>query len=153
MAELFERDVHAWARDQALALRRLAERRPELGAELDFANIALEIEDMGKSVGRELVSRLAVLLAHLAEWQWQPGERSRSWLSTIGQQRDEIAALLDDNPSLGAGLDVALAKAWTRARRQAHRETGIALQVFPLPCPFTLDDALTDDWLPEQPAD
>ena len=105
-----------------------------------------------KSLARELVSRLAILLAHLAKWHWQPGERSRSWLTTIGHQRDEIAALLEDNPSLRPNLDDAMAKAWSRARRQAARETGIALTVFPTACPFTLDDVLADAWLPDTTA-
>ena len=150
--DLYERDTHAWARDQAAALRRLAAHRPELTAELDLPHLAMEIEDMGKSLARELVSRLAILLAHLAKWHWQPGERSRSWLTTIGHQRDEIAALLEDNPSLRPNLDDAMAKAWSRARRQAARETGIALTVFPTACPFTLDDVLADAWLPDTTA-
>lgn len=148
MADLYDQDIHAWAKSQAAALRELAERRPELGADLDLANLALEIEDMGKSLGRELVSRLAVLLAHLAKWHWQPGERIRSWLAKIDHQRDEIAALLDDNPSLRSGVERAFAKAWPRARRQAHRETGIALAVFPEACPFEPNDALAENWLP-----
>jgi hypothetical protein len=146
--DLYERDVHAWARDQALALRRLAERRPELDAEIDLANLVTEIEDMGKSLGRELVSRLVILLTHLAKWRWQPAERSRSWPATIANQRGEIAELLDENPSLRPSLGKALAKAWGRARRQAHHETGIAIAVFPDTCPFGLDDALAEGWLP-----
>lgn len=146
--DLYERDVHAWARDQALALRRLAERRPELTGEIDLANLVMEIEDMGKSLGRELVSRLVILLTHLAKWRWQPAERSRSWLATIANQRGEIAELLEENPSLRPALGEALTKAWGRARRQAHHETGIVLDVFPENCPFGSDDVLTDAWLP-----
>ena len=66
----------------------------------------------------------------------------------IGHQRDEIAELLEENPSLRPALGEALTKAWGRARRQAHHETGIAIAVFPEPCPFALDDVLAEGWLP-----
>jgi len=62
----YETDFHGWAMEQADLLRtgRLAE--------ADLANIAEEIESMGRSEKRELVNRLAVLLAHLLKWQFQP---------------------------------------------------------------------------------
>ncbi len=37
-----------------------------------IANIAEEIEDVGKSEQRELASRMAVLIAHLLKWKYQP---------------------------------------------------------------------------------
>ena len=62
----YEGDFYAWANEQAGLLRagRLAE--------ADIAHIAGEIETMGKSEKRELISRLTVLLQHLLKWQYQP---------------------------------------------------------------------------------
>jgi hypothetical protein len=54
-SSLYEQDFHAWTMQQAELLRA----RQLDCADLD--NIAEEIEDMGKSVRRELTSRLAVL--------------------------------------------------------------------------------------------
>ena len=39
---------------------------------LVLEHIAEEIEDVGKSEQRELETRMAVLLAHLLKWQYQP---------------------------------------------------------------------------------
>jgi len=57
---LYDRDIVAWAEEQAHLLRagRLAE--------LDIEHLAEEIEDLGKSEQRALASRLSVLLAHLS---------------------------------------------------------------------------------------
>jgi len=77
----YDRDVVAWANEQAALLR------GGRFSELDIEHIADEVEDVGKSEQRELVSRMAILLAHLLKWQFQPERRGRSWLNTIKNQR------------------------------------------------------------------
>ena len=91
---LHDNDFYAWSLDQAALLR--------VGrvGEADLATIAEEIESMGKTEKRELVSRLTVLLLHLLKWERQPTGRSKSWRLSIANARDEIADLLDDNSSL-----------------------------------------------------
>ncbi|MCT6678023.1 DUF29 domain-containing protein, partial [Staphylococcus aureus] len=74
---LYEQDFYAWANEQAGLLR-----AGKL-AQADIEHIAEEIESMGKTEKRELVSRLAVLLLHLLKWQFQPGRRGTSWQATI----------------------------------------------------------------------
>ena len=59
---------------------------------------------MGKSEQRELETRMAVLLAHLLKWQYQPTHRGRSWLATIREQRKMIAIRLKQTPSLKKSL-------------------------------------------------
>ena len=56
---LYDTDFYAWANEQAALLRagRLSE--------ADIENVAEEIESMGKSEKRELISRLTILLLHL----------------------------------------------------------------------------------------
>lgn len=147
-ATLHDLDFTAWTEEQADRLRRLGIEYPEAAASLDLPNLAEEVADMGKSVGRELVSRLAVLLAHLAKWKWQPGFRGRSWTLTIRSQRYEITALLEDNPSLRQRLSELMAKAWRRGREQTAIETGLEPGLFPAASPFALDDVLNESWLP-----
>jgi len=53
-----------------------------VGNAIDVENIAEEIESMGKSEKRELISRLAVLLAHLLKWEFKSERRSNSWKYT-----------------------------------------------------------------------
>ena len=66
----YEKDFHAWTLENAALLR---QRR---FAEIDVDNIAEELENMGRSERHELVNRLAVLLAHLLKWRFQPARRS-----------------------------------------------------------------------------
>jgi hypothetical protein len=60
---LYERDFYAWSREQAELLR-----AGKL-AEAEIENIAEEIDSMGSTEKRELISRLAVLLLHLLKWR------------------------------------------------------------------------------------
>lgn len=77
MKTSYEADVVAWANEQAALLR--AGRFDQL----DLANIAEEIEDVGKSEKRELASRISVLLAHLLKWKYQPNLRSSSYMNAF----------------------------------------------------------------------
>ncbi len=63
MGTSYEKDVVAWANEQAALLR-----AGKFSA-LDIEHIAEEIEDVGKSQQRERGNRMAVLLAHLLKWQ------------------------------------------------------------------------------------
>jgi len=94
MATLYQQDVIAWANQQAALLR------AGRFAELDVEQVAEEIEDVGKSEQRELANRIAVLLAHLLKWQFQPERQGRSWRQTITVQRRAIAKRLQRTPSL-----------------------------------------------------
>ena len=57
MEALYNRDIIAQANEQAAAFLRSGQ-----FDKLDLANLAEEIEDVGKSEKRELASRLAVLI-------------------------------------------------------------------------------------------
>ena len=67
---LHDNDFYAWSLEQAALLR-----AGRVG-EADLATIAEEIESMGKTEKRELVSRLTVLRLHLLKWERQPAGRS-----------------------------------------------------------------------------
>ena len=77
----YDEDFCAWTEEQARLLR------AGQFSQLDVENIAEEMEDLGRSIRRELRNRLAVLTMHLLKWQYQPGHRSRSWSITIREQR------------------------------------------------------------------
>jgi hypothetical protein len=140
---LYDRDFYAWTHEQAALLR-----SGRLDA-ADIDNIAEEIESMGRSEKRELVSRLAVLLQHLLKWRFQPDFRSNSWRLTIEEQRNSLADHLDENPSLRAQLDRALETAYRSARLKAAAETGLARDSFPEVCPFTCEQAMSQAFWPE----
>lgn len=121
MTSLYDKDVLAWSIEQAALLR---ERR---WSALDIENLAEEIEDVGNSVRRELGSRMAVLIAHLLKWQYQPQLRSNSWRRTIKVQRTGIVRRLGKVPSLRSALsdDDWMQDAWEDALLIAMKETGL----------------------------
>jgi hypothetical protein len=143
MNNTYENDTYAWAIEQAAYIR---SGRFDL---LDLENIAEEIEDVGKSEQRELTSRLAVLLAHLLKCQYQPELSGSSWQRTIKEQRKAVARLLKKMPSLKPKLTNIefLEGLWSDAVVITIKETG--RDDFPEACPWSMDDVLNADWLPE----
>ncbi|MEY2875229.1 MAG: hypothetical protein RLZZ373_2600 [Pseudomonadota bacterium] len=143
MGTPYEKDVVAWAMEQAALLR-----AGKLSA-IDIEHIADEIEDVAKSEKRELARRVSELLAHLLRWQHQPGRRCSSWTRTIKEQRRGVAAALEDTPSLRASLadERWLRGTWSDAVTKAIDETG--LDDFPEVCPWAMDLVLSVDFFPE----
>jgi hypothetical protein len=88
------------------------------------------------------------------KWNIQPdGRYSRSgkstWLSTILEQRRRLAQLLQNSPSLKPFAVSALTEQYPHAVRRASAETAIPIQQFPADCPFSLDQVLDQEYLPE----
>lgn len=139
----YEKDFYAWALHNSALIRqgRLSE--------VDLEHIAEEIESMGNSNKRELASRLAVLIAHLLKWQFQPTRRSTSWRLTIKVQRININRLLKQNPSLKHEVNSILEDAYEEAIVIAANETGLDESSFPKNCPFNLEQCLSGEFFPE----
>ncbi len=142
MTTRYEVDIVAWANEQAQLLRA---GRLDL---LDIEHIAEEIEDVGKSEQRELANRMAVLLAHLLKWQYQPERRGGSWMRTIKEQRKRVLLGLEETPSLSGKLHDAKwwSGVWADAVAQAIGDTGI--DSFPEECPWAVSEVLDAAWLP-----
>jgi hypothetical protein len=142
---LYDSDFYAWANTQAALLR-----AGKLD-QADIENIAEEIESMGRSEKRELVSRLSVLLLHLLKWQYQPARRGASWEVTIGNQRRALIRHLRDNPSLKPKIPEAVDDAYIDARASAYAETGLGLATFPPVCPWPFEQFMDENFWPGLP--
>ena len=138
----YDQDFYAWITRNVQLLRAGSL------SEIDADHIAEELESMGKRDLRQLRSRLQVLTMHLLKYQYQPERQSKSWLTTIDHQRDEIEALLLDSPSLRIAMDEALAPTYLKAVRDACRETGLPESVFPQTCPYGIAELLDSGFLP-----
>ena len=135
--DLYEHDFVRWTEEQARAIR---EGRMDA---LDREHLAEEIESVGRSDKREVRSRLAVIVQHILKQRLQPALDGSSWRWTIDTQRQEIAALVAESPSLRGYLDEALGLAFPLAIRYAVRETGLPDDMFHGER-ITLADALGD---------
>jgi hypothetical protein len=142
----YEQDFHAWVLSQVNLLR---EHR---FSELDLENLIEEVEDLARSVGRELRSRLLVLLVHLLKWRYQPSRKSTSWDLTLFHQRNQILQLLEESPSVKRTLPDVILKTYPIAQKEAGKEMRLDksqwARTFPAQCPWTIEQILDEDYLP-----
>jgi hypothetical protein len=139
---LYETDFYRWTQEQADLLRQGQFNR----VDLDLANIAEEIESMGKSQRDAVESYLANIIMHLLKWRYQPERRGTSWELPIDNGRYQVARKLRNNPSLKPHLPTMVNEEYRQARKNASRETGLPLVTFPDECPFTVDQITGDYW-------
>jgi hypothetical protein len=138
-----DEDFFAWTLQQADLLKH---RR---FAELDIEHLTEELESMGASDKRELMSRLTVLLTHLLKWQYQNDRRSVSWRLTIAEQRRAIRRLLDDSPSLKPLLLDAISSEYQHARDDAVYETALPKSAFPVESPYSAEQITDSEFWPD----
>jgi hypothetical protein len=142
---LYEQDFYAWLMDQAEKLRARSHN------DIDWENLAEEVEDVGRSQKHQLGKRLGVLLMHLLKWEHQPNRRSHSWQTTISEQRIHIAGLIEISPSLGRYPAETMEWSYGWARRRAAYETGLPIATFPEQSPYAAEQALEDTFMPGEP--
>lgn len=143
MRSIYTSDYYGWTQQQAELLR-----AGKLG-DLDVNNLLEELESIGGSERRELESRLEVLFMHLLKWTYQPNFRGKGWTLTIKEQRRKIARRLEKSPSLKRELSEMAVESYGDAILSAARETGLDEENFPPEMPWTLADALREDFMPE----
>lgn len=148
MSDLYDTDIVAWAEHQAALLRRMAAGE-HVNNQVDWENVAEEIEDVGKRDRNDLYGRLVTACLHLLRWQFQSAMRSNHWRSAVVKARSRIAKLIRDNPTLHSYPATILADAYRDARRAAAAEIGIALDDLPAKRPWPLDLVLDFEFFPD----
>ena len=143
MTDTYETDFFAWTQAQAAALRAT---RPN---NIDWANIAEELETMGRSERREVENRIRLILTHLLQWRYQSWMRTPSWRHTLRVQRRDLEKVLRESPSLRPSIPDAVRDEYEAALRDAYFETGLRHGALPENCPFSPDQVLDPDYLPD----
>lgn len=142
MADLYENDVLLWSERQGELLRRRAAGELVNEAELDWPNIAEEIESVGREQLHSVQSLLVQALVHMLKAQAWPSSRDApSWSADAIRFRADAARRFV--PSMRQRIDVG------RLYRQALRALPEAIDGQP-PLPIqtempTLDELLSDD--------
>jgi hypothetical protein len=146
----YDTDFILWTKRQSDLLRRMAAGE-RVNSEVDWLNIAEEIESLGRSDRRELRNRIATILEHLIKLQASPARDPRDgWVDTIEEQRRRLRLVIDDSPSLRAAIPASIESELEPAREAVlrslarRRETAI---VDPQGLAYTQDQVL-GDWLP-----
>ena len=139
----YEKDYYLWLQTTATQLR---EGR---WSEVDRANLIEEIESMGRSEKSALVSNLQIVLMHLLKYKYQSEKRSNSWLFTIFEHRDRLLEVFEVSPSLKPYFREVFHKCYAKARKKASLETGLPISTFPTESPFTPEETLDTEYLPD----
>jgi hypothetical protein len=137
---LYEQDETAWLEANAELIGR---GRLE---EIDYPNLAEYLADMARRDRREVESRLTILLAHVLKWEHQPQKRSGGWKGTIIEQRQELEGLVSKGV-LHNHAEAVLVDMYHKAVERAAAETGLAQGTFPVECPYSLDQLLSEELL------
>ena len=140
---LYERDYYQWLTKTAELLRN------KDFSEVDLSNLVEELESMGRSEKHAIQNNLIVVLQHLLKYKYQPQRRTSSWLSSIVEHRDRLEIALADSPSLRPYINEVFDKCYSKARRRAATETELPINTFPDQPPFTVEEVLDVDYLPD----
>jgi uncharacterized protein DUF29 len=140
----YDTDFYAWTQAQAAALR------DGKWDALDRANLAEEIESLGRSERYAIESHLQNVLTHLLKWRYDPATKPRrGWRITIRNARLDI-----EKRALGHLQhypEQYLATAYRHAREDAADETGLPLATFPEVCPWSIEEVLDQTYWPDAP--
>ncbi|MGF1518180.1 MAG: DUF29 domain-containing protein [Nodosilinea sp.] len=142
---LYDTDFLLWIETTAALLKN---RRFD---HLDLDNLIEEIESLGRSDRRAVLSYLARLCEHLLKIKYWEAERQqclRGWNIETNNFRRAIHRLLQDSPSLRPHLLENFQSEYQDARDNVLIASGIDPTLIPEKPFFSLDQALEKDWLP-----
>ena len=142
MSDTYESDILIWSEHQARLLRRIAAGELVNSADLDWPNIAEEIESVGRSELRACEGLLRQALLHMLKAEaWPLSQAAAVWQAEAIRFRQEAADAF--SPSMRQRIDVA--KLYGQAIRQMP-ETVDGQPPLPVPeaCAVTLDELLAE---------
>jgi hypothetical protein len=143
-SDLYDTDIARWSERQAELLRRMGKGEC-VNDQVDWENVAEEIEDMGNNVVRGVASHLVQALLHdLKAEAWPLSREVPLWRAEARIQRDEARA--DYVPSMARRDELKMDRLYRRALR-GMPDTIDEVPPLPVPaiCPVTLDELLRDE--------
>jgi hypothetical protein len=111
----YDADILLWSEHQADLLRRIGAGE-QVNDQVDWENVAEEIESLGQSERRSLASHVRTVLEHLAKLEASPATEPRAgWRDTVLRARLDIQDLLETSPSLRPTLSAVVSQQLPRA--------------------------------------
>lgn len=146
----YDSDFYAWTIAQAAAVRRAGELRPN--QDVDWENVAEEIEALGRNDLDTVFSHLETIIEHLLKLAYSPaGYPRRGWGLTVDKARVNMRRKL--TRTLRRKLRDEFPDAWRNGRKYAAAglaEDGLSADSLPADCPWTFDQLLDDDFQPPE---
>ena len=152
-SDTYNIDTVRWSEQQAAQLRRQAADEM-LNDQLDWENIAQEIEGLAKSERSQLAKNIRTVIEHLARLQVSPAKLPRNnWKETIIRTRENIEDVLKSSPVLRPSVDAVVAEEHSKALRVVRRvlELHNELPEVPLQTIGYTSEQVTGDWFPPDP--
>jgi hypothetical protein len=143
----YETDILEWSEEQASALRSLARTQPAVSNQVDWENVAEEIESVGRSEFAAVKSFVRQILIHLIMAVSDPDSQSLlHWSAEALAFHTELFDHLA--PSMRSRIEIA--RVWQQAVKQARSDlaargrpvaTGLSTR-----CPLEVADILNPDF-------
>jgi len=137
---LYEADFQSWVQETIEALETRSFDR------LDIPNLVEELEALGRSERRAVVSLLKQVFIHLLLYQYWVAEQERNrnhWAAELINFRDQLQRYLSSQ-ALKNYAQSELTAVYKVARLFVERKTG--LDGLPLVCPYSLDQVLDEEF-------
>lgn len=146
----YDTDILEWSERQADLLRRLGAGE-KVNDQVDWENVAEEIQSLGQSERRSLAKHIRTVIEHLAKLEASPALEPRiGWRETIMRVRLDIQDLLDSSPSLRPTLDAVVSEQMPRGLKLAMAAValyGETPRVEMQRISYTTDQIISD-WFP-----
>lgn len=118
-------------------------------AEVDADRLVELLRSLSLDARADVERRLQVIVVRLLKWRHRPERRSLSTVGVITAERARVFARLAASPSLKEHAIASLPAVFMRAVRQTADETGLAHDIFPADCPYSLDELLDPAFAPK----
>ena len=144
--QLYETDYMLWLEK---TLEQIKHRQID---QIDWDNLAEEIEGLGIALHHKIDSYLRRLLIHLLLYKYWTTEREKfgsDWRDKIIDLQDELESLLEQSKTLYNYFLSRIDLIYLRARRGVIQKTQLDSSVFPEKCPFSESELLDFNFCPE----
>ena len=145
LQKLYEIDDYLWLQETLKLLK-----NNDFNS-LDLENLIEELEDLGKNSFNKVRSLLRQIIIHLLlleHWQEEYDLNHRHWMWEIIAFRDDLNNNL--TTTLNNKLNQELEGIYNVSRRVVIQKTGLHQKLFPVYCPYSLEQLLNDSWYPKK---
>ena len=143
MRDLYELDYLAW---YELTLEQVKGKQLN---QLDLESLSEVLENLVRDTKRSGESYLRQIIIHLILIEYWESEsiNRRHWAAEIVNFRSELET--DMTTNLRKHLELVKENIYQRALRYVIKKTELNKTLFPIQCPYSLEQLLNDDWFPQ----